>query len=351
MIKAAILAILSFGSLSWSFQMKDALETARNIGRENSEIKLHSKQIQSFYLYNHKDNLSKKDYSTQKVTERYNFFKLLIEYLTNDQMGSVANYEYVNQTENDNLLKLIVKDQLKQGDLIQIYKDYESLVDDEIKKRIPLDTESKKVVIDEIISDGKRVISAFISVQSRIEEIESNRLDFKSLAPDLKKAYSGITFKCFYSLYSKENLEKFKRQTIQAQYAFIQEKEADKLFRSQTGRYYSDEEWKLIKDFKSSFLKSTSQSIEVVKSEHLSEKELNDIIDTSWRERIIIARCLRNSLVLDHKEKLMEHYSQRLETNNKNYRNVIISQEEMDSILNIESIKDYNTYLKLESKK
>lgn len=341
MIKSFLIAILSFSSWGWSLSidMDKALQTARNSAVQNpikqntSSIKVLPKKIPYVILFNHREKspLKAQD-SSEKETAKKEILSHLISFLTNNEHGSKEWFEYVSQEENDLLLKQIITAQLKQSDLNVIFKEYTETALSEIQKQLPSDTVSQRATINEVFQDGKRVLKAFISVQSRIEQIESNLWETSKLAnPDLRKIYAGKTFQCFYSLYTKENLEYYKAQTIEEHQRFIRDQETFVQEMKQKN-FDMDSDLTLIKDFRKRFLDHTNQELEVINSNDIKEKEVKALLQGSWSQRMIVARCLQIQVVKKHKEVLLKRFNMSAQAES-------LSPREIDVLLNSNLLK------------
>ncbi len=335
-IKTLIITILSFSCLSWSLNvnMENALRIAQEQGAKKGSTTSYNNKISYYPLFNHSEKSPLKSYfSPTKEIEKKELIKKLIDFLTNSQMGSMTHYEYVSQTENDALLKEMVKAQLKQKDLIELFEEYEQTALPKIKERLLSDTASQQAIIDQSFEDGKRVLNAFIDVQNRIEKIENNLWNLKELTEELRKAYSGKNFKCYYSLYTKTDLERYKTKTIQEHDKFIKEQESF-LREMDQENINKNSDRALINDFKTRFLDKTKQELEIVDSNDITDKEVKSLLEGSWSQRIIVARCFVNSVVKDYKDQLLKHYLPEQPTS--------LAPKEIDSFLNLKSINPGN---------
>lgn len=316
-IKSFLITTLSFSCLSWSlsFNMDNALKIARDsavqapIKQNAASVKVIPKKISYLALFNHSQKFSFKEQNlSEKETVKREFLSSLISALTNTQQGSKDWFEYVNQTENDDLLKQIIKAQLKQSDLNTLFKEYVETAMPEIQMRLPSKTASEQATINEAFDDGKRVLKAFISVQNRIEQIETNMWEINMLANvDLRKEYAGKNFQCFYSLYTKTNLENYKSQIIQEHHRFINEQELF-LREMKKNNFKVDDDLALIKDFRTRFLDQNKSELELIKSNDIAQKEINALLKGSWSQRMIVARCLQVKAVKKYKETLLDHF-------------------------------------------
>jgi len=306
--------VLPSKSNALSINLEQVLAKARALStkatEDNKESTLTSTKRANFVpLFNHYVRKTKKLSEIEKMSAakvRHQILRQLVEFLKNDQNGSSYGFEFVSQEENDILLRMIVKAQLKQSDLLQMNQEYLSRVLPEVK-------DLYNEPLQERYIDGKKVLSALYYVQSRIEEIESGRWDLSTLPDDLREKYAGKKFSCFYSWYKdKEKLEIYKRETIQEHHALL-----NKLQKTSKSNQAADEDSDFYSMVKKTLLGYDSKT--KFSGKNLSEKdfdgranlnynpknnegslpesELNALLLGGWSQRLIVARCYQFTTV------------------------------------------------------
>jgi len=317
--------MLGFSSLSWGWkpadwklELKDILPVdAEGEAITSSNLKYHTTKATYIPLFNHYlsvssssiNRLAVTDAKKSKLETRITILKKLAEFLNNNINGSSDYFEFINQQENDILLRMIVKAQLKQNDLLQLRNDY-------ITRSLPEIQKLYLAPVKMAYEDGKKVLSNFISVQSRIEEIESGRWDLSQLTDELKAAYSGIKFKCIYSWYKDPvELEKYKIQTIKEHFKFTNDYANYRKQRNanlnKLGKTDStwDSDWALFNDFKKVLHGYKTNQVELIDlTDTVSDESINKQLTGSWSQRLIVARCFKDTVVQKWEIDLKKYY-------------------------------------------
>lgn len=316
-----IIIILSFNSLSWSIDYQKALQIAREQGSQPATSSS-AKKSPYMPLFNHYEysqkNANDPIQKEKKQLARQDILSKLIELLNNDQVGLEARQEYINQEENDLILRMIVRAQLKRSDLIQLIQDYKLQMPEEFKHKdhgIPY-------------ADGLSVLSSFQSVQSRIEEIESNLWDTRHLPQE----FAGRQFKCFYLYYPEaQELKKYMQSVLQEYRQFINAfkqqnpssstpseitafMENNDTMNSHTTKQSHNmsndmDASKIINHFEEMiFGYKTDGKAQSLSSSKLTEKELKTHLYHQWNQRFVIARCLTTSEITRVKGIIKKHF-------------------------------------------
>lgn len=297
-----------------TIDLEQALSKARDLSTAASESNRGSaltstKKSHFVPLFNHYVRKTKKLSEIEKMSAaqvRYQILMKLVEFLKNDKNGSSYGFERVSQEENDILLRMIVRAQLKQNDLLQMIQEY-------LSRELPEVKDLYDEPLQERYVDGKKVLSALYYVQSRIEEIESGRWDLSTLPDELREKYSGKKFSCFYSWYKdKEKLEMYKKETIQEHHALLnrlQKTSKSKQVSNDDSDFHSmakktllgyDSKTKFDNKVSSENGSDTGESISYKSNGddgRLPESELNALLLGGWSQRLIVARCYQFTTV------------------------------------------------------
>lgn len=201
-------------------------------------------------------------FATEAKNNRTLFLDQLASFL--EIKESKVEGEFVNQEENDQLLRQLVEYQFKATDLLALIAHYSSGDHDKIKT-ICLQSVER-------CDDGRKVLMAFLDVQNRIEELEAGRMDLRGLPPEQFEAYASSQFLCFYyDIRSAQFREQFKKEHSELLKKMVNE----------------------------------AKDLTTYEDPHLSEAQVTALTE-GWEKRMIVARCWRKERVLEWKNNYLQ---------------------------------------------